>query len=51
VAELKLLLEKAEEKTKQLQVRIKVLSKQITDMGGKVLQEKELEKLELELEA
>jgi kinesin family protein 5 len=45
VAELKKLLEKAEVKIEVSEKRIKILSKQICDMGGEVPSEKDLQKL------
>lgn len=51
VAELKKLLEKAEVKIEVSEKRIKILSKQICDMGGEVPSEKDLQKLGVQMAA
>jgi kinesin family protein 5 len=51
VAELKKLLEKAEVKIEVSEKRIKILSKQISDMGGEVPSEKDLQKLGVQMAA
>ena len=51
VAELKKLLEKAEVKIEVSEKRIKILSKQINDMGGEVPSEKDLQKLGVQMAA
>lgn len=51
VAELKKLLEKAEVKIEVSEKRIKILSKQINDLGGEVPSEKDLQKLGVQMAA
>ena len=51
VAELKLLLEKAEEKVLQLEKKVKILTKELKEHGMSLPTEKEIEEKDLELAA
>ena len=51
VPELRRLLEKAEEKIERQESKISVLTRQIKDLGGTVLDAKEMEALQLEMKA
>ena len=48
--ELRRLLEKAEEKIEAQENKIKVLTRKILDMGGKVLDDRDIQKQLLEME-
>ena len=51
IPELKNLLRKAEERCAALESRVKVLTKQITSLGGAVPSDKDMEKLGLQMAA
>jgi chaperonin cofactor prefoldin len=47
VPELKKLLDKAEDKIKTLEAKIRILTKQVKDLGGELMSDKDMEKAEL----
>ena len=51
VPELKKLLDKAEDKIKTLEAKIRILTKQVKDLGGEMMSDKDMEKAELQSQA